>query len=337
MVFLPWVIKTRMSLYSCLYVYVLMCGKLMDEQSVSGNVAYRHCVEAMAGRFFAFLDAKPKTVETYSRALRRFFHFLADRSITQPVREDVLAFREELRTRCKPGTVQLYIIAVRQFFKWTAQEGLFPNIAENIKGAKLDRGHKKDYLTSAQARDILNSVKRDSVRGLRDYAILALMLTTGLRTIEVARANIEDMKRAGDSTVLYIQGKGRDGRAEYVKVAAPAERAIRDYLTAAGTPERGLPLFGSLADKNKGRTLSTRSVSRIVKMRLRAAGYDDERLSAHSLRHTAGTLNLLNGGTLEETQQLLRHSNINTTMIYIHHLQRAANNSEDRIAAAIFT
>jgi len=69
---------------------------------------------------------------------------------------------------------------------------------------------------------------------------------------------------------------------------------------------------------------------------MRAAGFNSERLTAHSLRHTAGTLNLLHGGTIQETQQLLRHSNINTTMIYLHNLNRANNHSEARIAAAIF-
>ena len=77
-------------------------------------------------------------------------------------------------------------------------------------------------------------------------------------------------------------------------------------------------------------------ISLIIKKRLKAAGYDSDRLTAHSLRHTAATLNLLNGASLEETQQLLRHTSINTTMIYVHALERAENNSEARIAAAIF-
>lgn len=299
-------------------------------------VAYQGITEGLFNRFVEFIDARPKTVETYSRALRQFFRFLSLRGIMQPTREDVIAFREEIRQTHKPGTVQLYIIAVRQFFKWTAQEGFFPNIAENVKGAKLDREHKKDYLTSAQSKEILSSIGQDSQQGARDYAMLSLMLTTGLRTIEVARANVEDLRRVGDSTALYIQGKGRDEKTEYVKIAAPVERAIRTYLKTVGPVEKGQPLFRSLANKNKLERLTTRSISRIVKTRLQAAGYDDDRLTAHSLRHTAGTLNLLNGGTLEETQQLLRHSNINTTMIYSHHLQRAGNNSEARIAGAIF-
>lgn len=68
---------------------------------------------------------------------------------------------------------------------------------------------------------------------------------------------------------------------------------------------------------------------------MKAAGYDSDRLTAHSMRHTAATLNLLNGGSLEETQQLLGHSNISTTMIYSHALKRTQNESENRIEAAI--
>ena len=66
------------------------------------------------------------------------------------------------------------------------------------------------------------------------------------------------------------------------------------------------------------------------------AGYNSDRLTAHSMRHTAGTLALLNGATPREVQQLLRHSNINTTMIYAHELDRARNNAELRVANAIF-
>jgi integrase/recombinase XerC len=82
--------------------------------------------------------------------------------------------------------------------------------------------------------------------------------------------------------------------------------------------------------------MATESISRIVKGRLRDAGINDERLTAHSLRHTAATLNLLNGGSLEETQKLLRHERISTTMIYSHALDNVANKSASRVAAAIF-
>jgi integrase/recombinase XerC len=82
--------------------------------------------------------------------------------------------------------------------------------------------------------------------------------------------------------------------------------------------------------------MTERSVSRIVKNHLIAAGFNSDRLTAHSLRHTAATLNLLNGGTPEETQQMLNHKSIVTTQIYVHALERAKNQSENRIAAALF-
>lgn len=287
-------------------------------------------------KWTAYLDAKPKTVETYTRAIRRFACYLQENGITQPSREDVIAYREQLKENHKPTTVQSYLAAVKLFFQWTAQLGIYPNIADHVKGAKLDKEHKKDYLTSKQVAKLLGSIDRSTLKGLRDYAILSLMVTSGLRTIEVSRANIGDMRTVADFTALFIQGKGHEEKNTYVKLAEPVEDAIRAYLSERGSTSAEAPLFSSAAHRNDGERLTTRSVSRIAKERLKAAGLDSDRLTAHSLRHTTATLNLLNGGTVEETQQLLRHTNINTTLIYSHALERAKNDSEARVAKAIF-
>ncbi|MEX5992829.1 tyrosine-type recombinase/integrase [Staphylococcus haemolyticus] len=286
-------------------------------------------------RFLEYLDASEKTVQTYTRALRQFFKFLYENNITQPQRADVLAFRDNLKDKGrKPTTIKSYIVAVRLFFQWTNQEGLYPNIAEKIKGAKLDQAHKKDYLTVDQIKDVLNNIDTSTLTGARDYAIIVLMVTGGLRTIEVSRADMDDMRNVGNSPALYIQGKGRDEKTEYVKLPLQVFKAIGRYREML--EKQYDVLFVSTSNNNKGQRLTTRSISGIVKKRLKTAGYTSNRLTAHSLRHTAGTLNLMNGGTLEETQQLLRHSNINTTMIYLHHLERENNQSEKRIADALF-
>lgn len=287
-------------------------------------------------RWAGYLDASPRTVETYTKALRQFFFYLEETGVTRPQRETVLAYREHLRQGHKPATVQSYLAAVRLFFQWAEREGLYPDIAKHVKGPKLDRGHKKDYLTAAQVQKLLGAVDRSALGGLRDYAMLAVMVTTGLRTVSITRADIGDLRPAGDAAALYYQGKGREEKAEYVKLAPPVEEALRAYLAARGEAGPGLPLFGSLANRNPGERMTTRSVSRAVKDRLTAAGLCSDRLTAHSLRHTAATLNLLNGGTVEETRQLLGHSNINTTLLYSHALERAGNHSEQRIAKAIF-
>jgi integrase/recombinase XerC len=182
----------------------------------------------------------------------------------------------------------------------------------------------------------MQAIDTRTLTGKRDYAIMALMLTAGLRTIEITRSDITDMRTLGEHTVLYVQGKGKDSKGDFVKLAPQVEAAIRSYLNARGKAEANSPLFTSTSNNSNGERMTTRSISGIVKARLIAAGYDSEFMTAHSLRHTAATINLLSGATLEETQQLLRHSNINTTLIYAHHLDRMKNNSEQRIAAAIF-
>lgn len=311
----------------------------MNEITVMDNraLAAQNMLNAeLFHRWTSYIDASPRTIETYSKAIKQFFTYLNENGISQPQREDIVAYRDTLKQNHKPTTVQSYLAAVKLFFQWTAQEGFYPNIAERVKGAKLDAEHKKDYLTTRQVNKLLGAINRSTLKGLRDYALLSVMVTTGLRAISIVRANISDIRTAGDAVALYYQGKGHEEKADYVKLAEPVEEALWAYLKARGAAEPTEPLFSSIANRNAGKRMTTRSVSRIAKDNLVAVGLESERLTAHSLRHTAATLNLLAGGTVEETQQLLGHTNINTTLIYSHALERAKNNSEKRIAKAIF-
>lgn len=311
----------------------------MEDIIIQGNTAIvtrRAITVDLFTSFIEYLDASPKTVETYTRAIRQFFKYVQEKGISQPTREDIIAYREHLKGSHKPTTVQNYIVAVRLFFQWTEQKGLYPNVAEHIKGAKLDKNHKKDYLTSRQVKKVLETAKEESLQGLRDYAILALMFTGGLRTIEVSRANVEDLRIAGDSEVLYLQGKGHEEKTDYIKLIPKVEDAIRVYFKARGTLDPTEPLFTSTSNNSRGDRISTRTISGIVKNALKNAGYDSDKLTAHSTRHTAVTLALMGGQKLEEVQQFARHKNLATTLIYAHNLDRARNNCEATIAKAIF-
>ena len=292
--------------------------------------------ESLYKNWIEYIDAAPKTVETYTKSIKQFFNYLAAADIRHPERQDILAYRDYLKAKYKPTTVQSYLAAVKLFFQWTNQEGLYPNIAERVKGAKLDTEHKKDYLTSKQAARLLTTVDRSDLKGLRDYAILSLMVTTGLRTISIIRANIEDIRTIGNDTALFYQGKGHEEKATLVKLAEPVENAIRDYLRARGEKNSKAPLFSSIAHKNAGERMTTRSISRIAKTHLTDAGLESDRLTAHSLRHTAATLALLNNAKPEEVQQMLDHQSLNTTLIYSHALDRMKNDSEKKVAKAIF-
>lgn len=312
----------------------------MNNITASGNnqiIGSQATMAELYGRFIAYIDATPKTIDTYRKSLKQMFNYFNLNGITQPKREDILSYREHLKTAgYKPTTTQGYITAARLFFQWAAQEGLYPNIADRIKGAKLNRDHKKDYLTTRQAKEVLKAAKKDTLQGLRDYAIITLMMTCGLRTIEVIRANIEDMRTAGDNMALYLQGKGREEKTEFINLPEAAEKAIRSYLKARQATDPTEPLFTSLSNNSKGQRLSTRAISGLVKEKLIIAGYDSPRLTAHSLRHTAVTLSILAGKELSEVQQYARHADINTTMIYNHSLEMAKNGCSEAVAALLF-
>lgn len=286
--------------------------------------------------FTRFLDCSPQSVRTYSRAVKQFLQYLSLNGITQPTREDVIGFRESLKESHKPSTIQNYVIAVRLFFQWTETAGIYPNIAAHIKGAKISRSHKKDYLTSAQLQAVLSQIERNTEQGRRDFAITALMITGGLRDIEISRANVEDLRTLGDNVVLYLQGKGRDERQDFVIVPAKVETAIRASLADRKGVDGKSPLFISLSNNSRGQRISTRSVSGTIKTALKRAGYDSEKLTAHSLRHSAVTLAVLGGNSVQDVQQFARHADISTTMVYFHEQDKASNKCSNTIADAIF-
>lgn len=292
--------------------------------------------ESLCTSFLRYLEVSPKSIETYERALRPFFRFLQTRGMVHPQRSDVVAYREVLKQTHQPATVQSYLTALKLFFQWLEQCGFYPNIAEHIKGPKLLRWHKKGYLTSDQAKAVLACVSGGSFREKRDYAILALLFTGGLRTIEISRANRGDLRIAGDALVLWVQGKGRIEKSDAVKVPIPVERAIRAYLAARGECDAFEPLFATISNNHKGGRMTTRAISGLVKTAFRKAGLDRSDLTAHSTRHTAVTLALLGGQRLEAVQRFARHEKLETTLVYAHHLEQMHSQCEATIAKAIF-
>ena len=286
--------------------------------------------------FYSFLDVSPKTLSTYQRAMRQVFSYFKEHGINQPTHQDIMNFKKGLESKGrKPATIALYLAACRRFFTWTEQAGIFPNIAQGIKAPRQERGHKRDFFGAVQLKGILSDMERDSLQGKRDYAVMALMSTCGLRTVEVSRANIEDIRNLGGEMILYVQGKGRKDRTEFVKLPERLLQAINEYLNARGKVPDNAPLFAGIGNRNHNGRMTTRTISRIAKQAMRHAGYDNRRLSAHSLRHSAVTLSLLAGMDLAEVQSFARHSNISTTQLYSHAVERIRSQCESSIASAI--
>ena len=290
--------------------------------------------EAIINNFINFLDVSANTANVYRKALKQLFNYFSEQGINNPNRENILAFKKELESKGrKPATIALYLAAARRFFSWTEQSGIYQNITVGVKAPKAERGHKKDYFAANQVKSILAGIDRSDIEGLRNYAIMALMTTGGLRTVEVTRASIEDLRVVGGVSVLYIQGKGRNDKTEFIKLTAKVEEAIRAYLKARGEVEMQAPLFASVSKRNK---LTTRTIRGLCKNAMKQAGFNSDRLTAHSLRHTAVTLALLAGQDLAEVQHFARHHNISTTQIYAHNIDRMKSQCETAISNAIF-
>lgn len=301
----------------------------------SESIVPADATQELIKRYLDSLDVKPRSKETYRKALKHFTDWLSSKGTPSVVRETILQYKNELSGRYTACTVSGYMTAVRCFYTYLEAEKITPNVAAGVKGAKSRQGFRKGSLTAEQAMKVLREIDTTHLEGKRDFALINLLTRTGLRTVEAERANIEDIRNEAGETLLYVQGKGRDEKDAFVLLTEDTLNPIRDYLKARGRAQESEPLFISFSDRNRGERLTTRSISRIAKEALIRAGYDDSKLTAHSFRHTAITLSLQGGATIQEAQALARHSSINTTMIYSHNLNRIGRAPERKIDAML--
>ena len=314
-----------------------MTTALINLQSAQA-VTVENFGASLIERFTKFAGVGASSRQTYAKCLRQVFRFFEDNLIATPTRDNLIDWVEELKAAGKSAsTIQLYLTATKIFFRWTAQENIFPNIADHLKsGVKPSHNHKKDALSTDQCAELCRAVSGDKLKDIRDRAILSLMTTAGLRTIEVTRANVGDIRFERGKTFLYVQGKGHSQADEKVLLSKQTYKAIQTYLKARGKAIGKAPLFVSTSRRNLNCRLDTQSIRKMVKRNLRGIGLDSPRLTAHSLRHSTATNLIFAGVELPKVQMILRHKNLNTTMIYAAAWERYQNNGEQMLADEIF-
>lgn len=285
--------------------------------------------------FISYIDGTEATVKTYKKSLAVFSKWIQEKGIKHPTALDLMQYKKDLEEEHKPTTVSSYLTAVKQFYKWYACMGYGADIAYLVKGEKLTHEFRKDYLTEDQTKELLSCFDTSTLEGARDYAITRLCITCGLRTIEVSRANIGDIATRANGRVLYVWGKGRTDKAEWVDLGYKTEKAIRDYLALRGITDAEAkadePLFASISDRCQGQRLTADSVSRIIRKALKKCNLKTPRITAHSLRHTSAVMSIEYGATLEETMMHMRHKDMATTEIYTHDLEKAKYRTSSKI------
>ncbi len=304
-----------------------------------------HPLEPLIELFCENLDIKKNSVISYKALLLRYVRYLKRHNISYAKRSDIINYREQMwEEGLKANTIQKQIVVIRNFYQWLKvnqrqlefEEIYQFNIAEQIKGAKIDRNYKKEPLNKEQAIKLIDVAKqnRTDITGYRNYAIVLLMIITGIRSIEVVRAMKADISKLFEYSILYVHGKGKDGADTFVKLSQEVTDALNDYLNRRKDNSRYL--FVTHGEISSCQQLSSNTLRRAITVLMKKAGIYNTKHTPHSLRHTTAYLNLQAGGTLESTQQLLRHKNIETTLIYAHNINRINDDSEFRINNYLF-
>lgn len=258
-------------------------------------------------------DVREVSRQHYKKELRIFFDWVVStgRQIQQLTRADIIAFKDSLLQTHSNLTIASYLVSIRRFYEWAEGCKLYPNIAKGIKSPKRKNAYLKEHLRETQISDFLHHFEGN----VRDYAIVNLLLRTGIRTIELVRANIDDITYKGGQRILKIWGKGHDERDSFVVLTDKAFSPVKAYLETRKTATLKEPLFVSTSNRNNGGRLTTKTISTMCKEGLRAIGLDAHEYTAHSLRHTTAVM-LLKNGTIQDVQSVLRHQSPTTSQIY---------------------
>ena len=278
------------------------------------------------------IDVKLNSKRIYRRQIMQFVDYLNKREIIEPTKTTIQEYKQHLIDEGKASiTVSAYLVVLKAMYKWFEQSGICKDITVGVKLLKKSSMQKKDALTPEQTVKLLNSFDKNSELGLRDFTLINTMVHTGARAVELHRSNIGDIQQVGDHWVLFIQGKGCDSKEEILVLTESTLKVIREYLATRPFAKPSDPLFASISDRNTGNRLSTRTISKVCKDSLRRIGLDSVRLTGHSLRHTAITLALLGGSSMEQVQAMSRHKDIKILQMYAHHVDRIKQAPENSI------
>lgn len=263
------------------------------------------------------------SLNTYRRNLSVFFRWVVEKNIPfdQIGRSHLIQFLRDMEAAGRSAnTINGYLTVFRQFFQYLDNLNLHNNIAKGLRNRKRPLTFAKEALTEPQVKRLLESIDRSTMHGLRDYTMAYLMISNGLRCIEVSRLRHEDLIRSGDEYVLRVQRKGRSTRDQELPLTDDVLEALRTYQHYF--KELSDWMFPSMNNAKIGKQLSARSVGYVVKRRLELMGLHGKRYTAHSLRHTTAVMALEGGVDIYDVQLLMGHSNPSTTTVYLQSVKQ---------------
>ncbi|MDY0277899.1 MAG: tyrosine-type recombinase/integrase [Acholeplasma sp.] len=288
-----------------------------------------HPLENLIELYLEEKDIAVSTKAVYRSVLKQYLAYLKAHDILYPKSEDINRFRVYSKERgCQKRWIHHQIAVLKGLYQFLSLnqarlnlENVYRfNIMESIKNEKIDKEIPKPILSLEQAKHLILSLKvnRYHLWQYRDYAMIYLMLTTGIRSVEVRRAKKGDLKSINGDYILFVQGKGRNTKDEFVKISLGVKEAVFEYLNKRSDQN---PYLFAPRNKRSKKPFDRTNFNGIIKRALIASSLEHTKITTHSLRHTAATLNIKRGGSLDETKRFLRHTNMSNTMIYVSNLK----------------
>ncbi len=267
------------------------------------------------------------TARNYDYYLSRFFEKQAITSIEDITLDTIRPFRRWLHDEAGEdgkgvtlATQNYYLIAIRQFLKYLTKRDIKCLSPDKIELAKVPE-RAVDVLYPEEISQLLASFTGKTIEDLRDFALISVLFSTGVRISEAAKLNRDDIRTGAQE--LTVRGKGNKIRVVFLSEDAHAAIAAYEEKRTDVDPALFARHKKGIGEQDNLR-LTTRTMQRIIKKRAAEAGIT-KNITPHTLRHSFATDLLSNGADIRHVQQLLGHSSITTTQIYTHitdtHLQ----------------
>ena len=296
-------------------------------------VPYETDTDPWVESMVAFVANKhsPRTHRVYRLVLNQFFTFAAKhpRDVKQ---SDVIRYRHHLgHIDRASSTIRQHLAAISGYYAFCISRDLtIYNPVTGVNRPSVNAYTSATWLNSTQAKALLSQPNRHTVKGKRDYAILLILLLTGLRRSELVNINRGDIRERGEKIYLTYTCKG--GTKIMREIPRRCWAAVSDYLTASSREiTDDSPLFVATTDSgerlrhyygknghNGHHPLTPEALRQMVIHYSRCAFGEEVKVSPHTLRHTAGTLLRKSGRQIEEVQHFLKHKKIDTTRRYLH-------------------
>ncbi len=269
--------------------------------------------------FFTVTIRNKNTQQAYAQAVKQFFNWCEQRGVRrlEQITPVIVAGYIERHTAAAP-TVKQHLAAIRMLFDWLVTGHVVRhNPATSVRGPShiVKRG-KTPVLTADEARALLDSIDVSTIAGLRDRALIGVMVYSFARVSAAIAMKSEDYYSEGKRWWLRLQEKG--GKRHEVPAHHNAESYLDAYLEAVGLgEEKKSPLFRTIDRQGRitSRGMTRGDALRMVKRRAKAAGLP-ENICCHSFRATGITAYLENGGTIENAQAIAAHESPRTTKLY---------------------